>query len=160
MALKMSNEDISTFVDLFDPTFGGEYYFFLKNLEFDTPLYGNVDVDWLITLLAVYQGEAGYFLKGMNLFRIYIIGKLWWIYKDSMDDPNVKFDLRRFGQKNEIAAILAGQDLINGKITLSDLFGIDCYKYKCGKYLIHEKSRRFSDKKRRYRRYRKKYIDW
>jgi RHS repeat-associated protein len=120
-ALKRS-QNLRHFVDLHDPTWNGTYGDRLFNLEYDT-IYGDTDIDWMITLLAAYYGRGPSYLRGLDPGDLYIVGKWYWIFLDAYRDPNVSFDPRRFGQPNEIRAIWAARDLLNKRITLEDLFG-------------------------------------
>ena len=81
------------------------------NLEYNTEKYGNVDVDWMITLMAAHYGRAGWLLKGMDPKTIYRIGKPYWIIKDGLTDPDVDIDFSRYGQENEWNAVKAARDL-------------------------------------------------
>ncbi len=120
--------NLEDFVENYDPTWGWSGK--LQNLEIDTPCYGNVDVDWMLTLLNAHYGNApglgGWLLKGQDPGTIYRIGKPIWIIKDGIQDPNVDIDFGRYGQQNELNAIKAARDLLSGKITLEKLFGIPC----------------------------------
>ena len=131
-ALQECGGNLDKFIEFYDPTFHGKYGMDLRNLDFVTPKYGDVDIDWMITIMAVYRGRGPLgikLLKGADPAFIYGVGKLVWIVKDSIDDPNVKLDFGRFGQENELNAIQASKNLLNGLISLEDFFGIDCKKY-------------------------------
>ena len=129
IALKKSGNDLKRFIELYDPTFKGEDMWLLRNIEIETPIYGEIDVDWLLTILAANKGHAGILFKNTNPIYIYITGKLFWIIKDALTDKNVNLDFSRFGQDNELQAIMASLDLLKGKIDLISLFSIDCSKY-------------------------------
>ncbi|HPD32401.1 MAG TPA: RHS repeat-associated core domain-containing protein [Phycisphaerae bacterium] len=116
-----SSKDLRDFVDTYDPTWNGAKGDELFNLEYRS-VYGDTDIDWMITLLAAHYGRAGWFFRGMDPEDIYAIGKTFWIFYDAATDPNVSVDFSRYGQQNEINAIKAAQDLIQGKKTLRDLF--------------------------------------
>ena len=121
--------DLRSFVERWDPTYGKEGGL-LINLEYDTPCYGNVDVDWLLTILDVHYGNGpgldGWILKGQDPGLIYSVGKTYWIIKDGIEDRRVGINFHRYGQPNEYAAVRAARDLLNGKTTLPQLFGVPC----------------------------------
>jgi hypothetical protein len=119
-----NSKDLKDFAEKYDTTFGGKNGRDLFNLEYDTPSYGNVDVDWMLTLLAAHHGRGGWLLKGEDPAVIYAIGKSYWIPKDAWDDPNVNVNFDRYGQANELAAIKASQDLLAGRKSLYEVFGI------------------------------------
>ena len=101
IALKNSNGDLQKFLELYDPTFGGKDYTFLRNLEIDTK-YGNTDIDWMLTLLAAHYGRSSWIFKNENPRLIYFFGKHYWILKDAWDNADVDVDFNRYGQQNEL----------------------------------------------------------
>jgi RHS repeat-associated protein len=128
-----NSTSLKDFVNKYDPTFGGPHGYDLFNLEIDTTQYGNVDVDWMITLLAAHYGRAGFLFEGMDPGITYAIAKRYWIIKDAISDPDVDLDFSRYGQENELAAIRAARDLIRGKTTLSEMFDVPKQSKECKK---------------------------
>jgi RHS repeat-associated protein len=121
-----NSKDLDDFINKYDPTWGGSQGGDLLNLEGCSSIYGPLDVDWMITLLAANKGRAtgiaGPILSGMDPGTIYGIGKPIWICYDGLTDPNVSIDFSRYGQEDEINAIKAARDLLLGNKTLKDIF--------------------------------------
>ena len=112
----------------------------------------------MIALLAAHYGRSHWFLEGADPGTIYDIGKRWWIVQDWWSDPNVDLDWSRLNQANELAAINAARDLIEGEITLYELFGLSPEDCECegdsadSDLSDREKERRRNERDRRNRR--------
>ena len=135
-AIENSN-NLHDFVRTYNPTWG-EQGRLLFNLTYDSP-WGNVDVDWLLTILHAYYygarhyGDSYWFdwraiFIGMDPGLIYAIGKTKWIIEDGLTDPNVGgIRPSRYGQDNEKLAASLAREIIAGRKTLKDIFpDLDC----------------------------------
>ena len=112
-------KSLKDFADKYDPTWKGSDCGALLNLTGVDSVYGPIDVDWMITLLAAYYGRApglgGWLLWGRSPGTIYGIGKPLWMCKNAATDPKVDFDLGMFGQEGRVERHSGGNGLAHGK---------------------------------------------
>jgi len=139
------------FLKKYNPTSGEDTGPFFQT-KINIPGLGEVDMDWAMTLADIHNRGYdpartdptpgvenllqlfGRFARGVDPWVLYHLGKLYWIFEDNKifsNDPALLAAMKqlrdRYRQQNELNAVDLAKRMLDGDVTLQDLYdALDC----------------------------------